>query len=313
MKKILVVDPIQELAIKELKKEFEVVYHLSPSYDEFKDLVKDVDVIILRSGVKINKEIINAGKRLKIIARAGVGVDNIDIVTAREKNIKVFNIPNISFSSVAELTFGLILSLARKICLADSQLKKNIWKKSELYGNELKGKTIGIIGLGKIGSNVAEIAKGFCMNIIACVKDDSFERRKNLIEIGIEIVSLQELLKRADIITLHVPLNEETKNLITKKELMLMKNNSYLINMSRGGVVNEQDLYGALKNKTITGAASDVFVKEKEENPLFNLENFVATPHIGAMSYESQEQIAKILVKNIINGLNGKKIENRIC
>jgi len=313
MKKILIVDPVHEFAINELKKKFEVVYHLHPSNEEFRYLIKDVDAVVLRSGVKINKDIINAGKRLKIIARAGVGVDNIDITAAKEKNIIVFNIPNISFSSVAELTFGLMLSITRKISLADSQLKKNIWRKSELYGNELNSKSIGIVGLGRIGGRVAEIAKGFGMNIIACVKDDSFERRKALKELGIEIVSLQELLKKADIITLHVPLNEETRNLITKKELMLMKNNSFIINMSRGGVINEKDLYEILKNNIIAGAASDVFVKENEENPLFNLENFVATPHIGAMSYESQEQIAKILVKNIINCSEGKDIQNRIC
>lgn len=313
MVKILIIDPVHEWALKELSKRFEVVYKLHPSDEEFKKLISNADVVVLRSGVKLTKEIITAGEKLKIIARAGVGIDNIDIQTAKEKGVKVFNIPDISFSSVAEFTFGLILSLVRKICLANIQLRKNLWKKSELYGLELKNKTIGIVGLGKIGSNVAEIAKGFGMNVLACVKNNSNERTEDLKERGIEVVLLQDILKKSDIVSLHVPLDENTKDLITTKELRLMKKGSYLINMARGGVVNEDDLLDALKNNVIAGAASDVFLKEKGKSLLFDLENFVATPHIGAMSYESQKKIAKILVENIINGLNGKEILNRIC
>ncbi|MBL7147256.1 MAG: hydroxyacid dehydrogenase [Nanoarchaeota archaeon] len=311
--KILIVDPIHPYAIKELEKKFDVVHQLQPSPEEFKKLIEDANAVVLRSGVKLTKEIIEAGKNLKVIGRAGTGVDNIDIQTAKEKKVKVFNIPSVSSSCVAELTFGLILSIMRKIALANSQLQKNLWKKSELYGNELQGKTIGIVGLGKIGCDVAEIAKGFRMNILASVKNNSEERTKKLKEEGIEVLSTAEILKKADIITLHVPLNDETKDSITKKELELMKNTAYLINMARGGVINEQDLYEALKNKTIQGAASDVFLKEKQENPLFGLENFVATPHIGAMTFESQEKIAKILVENVTNGLEGKEIKNLIC
>lgn len=303
-KKILIVDPVHPYAINELEKRFNLVYHLYPSPEEFKKLIGDADVVVLRSGVKLTKEIIEAGKNLKMIVRAGIGMDNIDIQAAKERKIKVFNIPNISFSSVAEFTFGLILSVTRKISLANSQLQKNLWKKKELYGNELKGKTIGIVGLGNIGSRVAEIAKGFGMNVLACVKNNFEERTKKLKKEGIEVLSLHELLKKSDIVSLHVPLTDKTRDLITKKELKLMKNSSYLINMSRGGVVNEQDLYEALKKKKrIAGAASDVFLYEKKKNLLFNLENFVATPHIGAMTFESQEKIAKILVQNIINRL----------
>lgn len=311
--KILIVDPVHPYAIKEFEKRFDVVYQLQPSPEEFEKLIQDTDVVVLRSGVKLTKEIIEAGKNLKIIARAGVGIDNIDIQAAKERKIKVFTIPSATSSCVAELAFGLILSVMRKIALANSQLQKNLWKKSELYGNELNGKTIGIIGLGKIGSNVAEIAKGFGMNILASVKNNSEERTKKLKEEGIEVLPTDQILKKSDIISLHVPLNDETKDLITKKEFELMKDTAYLINMARGGVVNEQDLYEALKKKKIQGAASDVFLKEKQENPLFALENFVATPHIGAMTSESQEQIAKILVENVINGLEGKEIKNLIC
>lgn len=311
--KILIVDPIHLYALNEFKRRFDLVYHLNPSPEELKKLIEDADVIVLRSGIKLTSDIIEAGKNLKIIARAGVGIDNIDIQTAKERKIKVFNIPDVSFSSVAEFTFGLILSIMRKISLANNQLQKNLWKKSELYGNELQGKTIGIIGFGNIGSYVAEIAKSFGMNVAACVKHNSEERTNRLKERGVELLPLNKLLERADVISLHIPLTDETKDMITKKEFKIMKKTAYLINMARGGVVNEQDLYEALKNQRIAGAASDVFVKEKQENPLFTLENFVATPHIGAMTFESQEQIARILVENVINGLEGKEIKNRIC
>lgn len=312
-KKILIVDPVHPYVITELEKRFTVIYKLQPSPEEFKELIKDADVVVLRSGVKLTKEVIEAGKNLKIIARAGVGIDNIDLQAAKERKIKVFSVPGASSLCVAEFTFGLILSVMRKIALANSQLQKNLWKKSELYGNELRGKTIGIIGLGKIGSGVAEIAKGFGMNILASVKNISEERTKKLKEKGIGLLPIKEVLKKADVISLHVPLTNETKDLITKKEFELMKNTTYLINMARGGVVNEQDLYGVLKNRRIAGAASDVFVNEKQDNPLFALDNFVATPHIGGMTFESQEQIAKILVQNIIDGLEGREIKNSIC
>jgi len=311
--KILIVDSIHKSALDELAKRFGVIYHLHPSGQEFKRLIQNVDVVVLRSGVRLSKEIINAGKRLKIIARAGVGIDNIDISVAKQKKVKVFNIPHISSSSVAEFTFGLILAIARKITLADRQLRKNIWKKSELYGVELKNKIIGIVGFGKIGSCVAEFAKGFGMQVLACVKNNSEERKSELSKRHINLVSFNELLKKADIISLHLPLREDTKDLITKKELELMKNTAYLINLSRGSVVNENDLFEALKNNIISGAATDVFEKEKQKSPLFSLDNIVITSHIGAMTFESQEKIAKILVKNITNGLQGKQIQNQIC
>lgn len=312
-KKILIVDPIHPYAISELKKGFDVIHHLQPSPDEFKKLIKDADAVVLRSGVKLTNDVIEAGENIKIIARAGTGIDNIDIQAAKERSIKVFNIPAVSSSCVAELTFGLMISVMRKIALANSQLQKNLWKKSELYGNELRGKTLGIVGLGKIGSHVAEIAKGFGMNVVACVKNNSPERTNKLKEKGIETSPLNELIKKSDIISLHVPLQDGTNDLITKEEFNLMKSTSYLINMARGGVVNEEDLYDALKNKKIAGAASDVFVHEKQMNPLLTLENFVATPHLGGMTFESQEQIAKILVQNIIDLFEGKEIENLIC
>jgi len=312
-KRILIVDPIHNYALEELKKRFDVIYNLHPPTEELKKLIEDVDIIVLRSGIKLSKEIIESGRNLKVIARAGVGIDNIDINTAKQKSITVFNIPSISFSSVAEFTFGSILAITRKISLANNQLRKNLWKKKELCGNELKDKTLGIIGLGKIGSYVAKIAKGFDMKVIACVKNYSEERKNNFKKQEIDLVSFDELLKKADIINLSVPLTEETKNLITSKELEIMKDTSYLINMSRGGVVNENDLYNELKNNQIAGAAIDVFEREREKSPLFDLDNIVATPHIGAMTYESQKRIAEILVQNLNNWLEGKEMQNLIC
>lgn len=312
-KKILVVDPIYPPALSKLKETYNVCFHLHPEEKEFKVLIGDVDAIILRSGVKLTSEIIDSALNLKLIARAGVGVDNIDLEFAKQKNITIFNVPGISAASVAEHNFGLILAIARKISLADRQLRDNIWNKSELYGTELKGKTLGIIGLGKIGKYLAKIAKGFDMKIIASVENNNPKRKEELKEKGIILMDNDSIFKEADIISLNLPLNDKTKNFITKNELSTMKKTVYLINMARGGVVNEEDLYDALKNKIIAGAATDVFKKEKQRSDLFELDNIVVTPHIGAMTFESQEEIGNRLITNIDDFFIGNPIQNRIC
>tara|TARA_Y100000590_G_scaffold463104_1_gene628986 strand:+ start:1422 stop:2348 length:927 start_codon:yes stop_codon:yes gene_type:complete len=297
---ILIVDPIHQQALDYLSNKYNVINEIHPTRNSLISLIKNnIDVLIIRSGVKLDEEIINQANNLKLIARAGSGMDNIPVDYCTSKNIKVFNIPNTSYSSVSEFTFGLIISLIRKINIADSQVKKNVWRKSELYGNSLYGKNIGVVGLGKIGSYVAQIAKGFNLNILASVENDDKERRESLKKQNIELVELDYLLKNSDIVTLHLPLTNSTKYLISKKKIEIMKRSSFLINLSRGQVVNEKDLIYCLKNNFIAGYASDVFEHEREKSELFKLNNTVFTPHIGAMTYEAQEKIGEILIRKI--------------
>jgi len=309
---ILIVDPVHEYALETLKQRFNVTYKLKPEKEELINLIKDTDIIILRSGITLFEDVLSQAPKLKLIARAGAGVDNIDIDYATKKDITVFNIPALSAKSVAELAFGLMISVSRNIALADRWLRDNQWRKKDLYGYELSGKTLGIIGLGNIGSEVAKIAKGFDMNILAYEANETEEMKVKSAALGATLVSFEDLLKNSDVITLHIPLLDSTKDLIKIDQLKQMKKTAFIINTSRGGVINEEDLYTALKEKIIAGAATDVFVKEKEKTPLFELDNLVVTPHIGAMTYDSQKAIAEILCENISNFVDGKPIINKL-
>jgi len=311
--KVLIVDPIHPHAIELLSERCEVQHIIHPPKDELIELLKDTDVIILRSGIKLPGDVIKSSDKLKIIARAGSGVDNIEIPAATEKGIIVFNVPGVSALSVAELTIGLLFSITRKISLADSWLRDNQWRKKECYGYELSGKTIGVVGLGKIGKKVALLAKNMGMNVLGYKKNINDEIKEEFNSEGITLVSsLPELLKESDFVSLNVPLTEDTRNLITLAELKLMKKESFLINTARGGVVNETDLYTALKENIITGAATDVFEKEKERTPLFELDNIVVTPHIGAMTYDAQKRIAEVLCQYVFDALDGKEVKTRM-
>ena len=299
-KNIIIISPVHALLLKKLKeKSYIVKYYPFIKYSDLEKKVKETNLIILRSGIKIDKNIINRAKKLKYIIRAGTGLDNIDLLTAKKNNIKVFNLPNLNSRSCAEFTFGLILSVARNVVKADKELRKNIWNKSKLYGFELRNKTLGIVGLGNIGSQVAKIAKGFSLKVIANVANTRKKRNSN-----VELVSLNDLLKRSDFITFNVPLNNKTKNLLNFQNSKLLKKNSIIINLSRGGVVNESVLYKLLKKKLIFGAATDVFLHEKKRNKLFKLNNVVVTPHIGAMTFDTQKIIANEVFKKVTKLLN---------
>ncbi len=300
-KKIIIVDPVHPILIKNLrKKNYKVDYKPGIKYSNLFKIIKFYSIIILRSGIKLDKNIINKGKDLKIIARAGVGMDNIDLLQAKKNKIKCFNVPAQSASSVAELAFGLLHSASRKIVYCDRLLRKNLWKKSDIYGFEITKKNLGIIGLGKIGKKIALLGKKYGMNIYANVKRNSLKRKKLLKRKKIFLLTLNQLLKKSDFVIVSVPLLKDTFNLINKKKLNLMKKNSILINVSRGGIVNEQDLYNHLKIKRIFAAASDVFLHEKRKNKLFKLNNAVFTAHIGAMTFEAQKRIAIELEKRLI-------------
>lgn len=310
MTSILLLSPIHEKAIEELKSIGDVVYEPYPSTERLKVLVKDAEVVILRSGVTLTRHVIQNAEKLRIIARAGVGVDNIDMMETSRKGITVFNIPGVSARSVAELTLGLMLSLSRKLTIADSSVKQGFWKKHELVGSCLTGKTVGIIGFGRIGREVAKICKALDMNVIASVREKRAEVLAVAKELDVRITDLDNLLREADFVTIHVPLTGETKGMISSEKLSLMKPTAFIINMAREGIVDEKALYTALKERHIAGAAFDVF--DRKNTFLFELENIMLTPHLGSTTFEVQEEIGRLLVRNIKAALNGGQIENVI-
>lgn len=302
MVKILVAAPIHEKALELLRsKGFEIIYHEYPSEEELLKIIRDVDAVIVRSKPFITRKVIEAGQKLRIIARAGVGLDNIDLDAAKEKNIKVINAPEAATNSVAELVIGLIISVLRKIAYADRSLRSGKWVKKECIGFELRGKVLGIIGMGRIGRTVARIAyHGFGMkiiyyDIIRCPRE--FEE-----EVKAEYVDLNTLLKTADIVTIHVPLTPQTRHLINEEKLKLMKKTAILINTARGGVIDTSALVKALREKWIAGAGLDVYEEEPlpADHPLTKLDNIVLTPHIGASTFEAQEKAGLTVVEKII-------------
>ncbi len=310
-KKVLIADQINEKGIDELKDVAEVVSNFKISKEELVNEIADYDAIIVRSRTKVTREVIEAADKLKIIARAGVGVDNVDVQAATERGIMVINAPESTSITVAEHTMGLILSLTRKISIADSSVKEGKWEKSRFMGIELNGKTLGVIGMGRIGSQVVTRSKAFGMETIVY---DPYITEKSASELGVTVVDLETLLKESDVMTIHVPLTPETKHLISKPQFEIMKENAIIINCARGGIINEEDLYEALSNNRIRGAGLDVYEVEPPENsPLFTLDNMVLTPHIAASTSEAQRDAAIIVaneIKKVFQGGSPKNVLN---
>ncbi|MHA1971648.1 MAG: hydroxyacid dehydrogenase [Candidatus Hodarchaeales archaeon] len=305
--KILIADLIAQTAIEELKKEFEVVVEHYPP-EELKAKITEFEAIVVRSATKVTREVIQAGKKLKVIGRAGVGVDNIDVEAATERNIAVVNSPRASTFSVAEMAMTFMLSLSRKIIEADTKTKQGLWPKKQLKGRELYGKTLGFVGCGRIGSEVAKRAHAFGME---CVAYDPYLPKEIADKIGVKLLDkLEEVLEVSDYISIHALLTDETKGMIAEREFNLMKPSAYLINCARGGIVDEDDLYHALKEKKIAGAGLDVFQAEPaRENKLFELENVYVSPHIAASTIEAQERAGEIIAQQIRLVLGGNKPE----
>jgi len=299
--KVLVCDPIEDEGIQKLKDAgFTVDVKPTITADELKKTISNYDALIVRSRTKVTKEILDAGKQLKLVGRAGAGLDNIDINAAEKKGIKVLNTPEAPAEAVAELTIGLILALARSIPSANKAMKEGRWTKKDLTGWELKGKTLGTIGLGNIGKQVAKIAKAFGMKILITKRTPPAPAL--LKELEAEFVPLHELLKRSDIITIHVPYTPQTHHMIGEKELQLMKKGSCLVNTSRGAIVNEKALLKALQSERLGGAALDVYEVEPPTNwTLMQLPNMVCTPHIGAQTEEAQKTASVLIAEKIIN------------
>ena len=297
---------IESGAIELLKKEgLEPVlnpYGRKLNEQELLDLSDNV-VGIIAGTEKITEKIIVSNDQLKVISRYGIGLDNVDLKAATQKNVMVYNTPETPSLAVAELTLSLILNLLKKIGNADRNIRKNEWRPETGY--LLSGKTVGIIGLGRIGKKLAQFLAPFNVNIIAYeLEPDSNFIGKN----KITLVTFDELISKSDIISLHIPLTKETKYLIGKKQLDSMKENTILINTARGGLVDENALYEALKNKKIAGAALDVFENEPDTGKLKDLENVMLTPHMATFTIETRKQMEIEAVTNLINGLKEKNI-----
>jgi len=301
--KVLVCDPVHEDGIKILKDAgFKVDVDSNISYEELKGKVRDYNVLVVRSRTKVTREIIEAGENLRVVGRAGAGIDNIDVEAAKEKGIIVLNTPEAPAIAVAELTVGLLLSLARQIPRADRSMKEGKWAKKEFKGWQLNGKTFGIVGLGHIGEKVARLAKAFGMKILITKRTPPSP--EILKELEAEFVPLDELLRRSDIISLHVPLTPQTRHMIGEREIQLMKNGAFIINTSRGAVIDEKALFNALKSGKLGGAALDVYeIEPPRDYSLMRLPNIVCTPHIGAQTVEAQRAAATLLAQKIVDTL----------
>ena len=305
-KKVLICDAIDNEGIDILKQSgIKVDIDSTISHAKLEKVVSNYDALVVRSRTKVTREIIEAGTRLKAIGRAGVGLDNIDVNTAKKRGIHVLNTPEAPAYAVAELTIGLILSLARNIPLADKTMKEGKWIKKELIGWQLRGKTLGLIGLGNIGKNVARIAKGFGMNILIMKRTPpAMKLQKELESEYVSPNNISTFLQKSDVITIHIPLTEQTHNMIGKKEIALMKEGAILINTSRGGIVDETALLEALQSKKLRGAALDVYeVEPPIDLALVRLNNVVCTPHIGGQTTEGRKAISTILAEKLIKTL----------
>ncbi len=301
---ILVADPIAEEGLEILRNYAQVDIKPKLKTEELKAIICNYDALIVRSQTQVPAEIIEAGRGLKVIGRAGVGVDNIDVAAATKKGIVVVNAPTANTVSAAEHTIALMLALSRNIPKANSQLKSGRWQRKELVGTELRNKTLGIIGLGKVGSEVAKRARAFEMCVIA---HDPFVSTNYARKLKVDLVPLGQLLEQSDFITLHVPLTASTKNLISAEALAKMKPTSRIINCARGGLVDEEPLVKAIEDGKIAGAAFDVFSTEPvTDSSRFKSDKIVLTPHLGASTIEAQANVAKDIAEQVLTVLRGE-------
>ncbi len=300
-KKILICDKIEPEGIDLLLKSgFNIVERPSITPDELLDEIKDVNVVVVRSRTKITESVITNGKNLQLICRPGTGLDNIDTSSAKEHDIPVLNSVEASTNAVAELTISLAVSLSRSISLADQAMKNGEWLKNSLLGSELRGKVFGVIGLGRIGRRTGILASALEMNVIGFEKEIVDPEYLN--KYNIQQVEFDELLSKSDFISLHLPATPETIHMIGKKQFELMKNTAFIINTARGQLIIESDLYDALTNNKIAGAALDVFETEPPTNSkLIKLKNLIATPHIGAQIIEAQKDASLVIAQKIID------------
>jgi len=297
--RVLVSDSIHEDGIRMMERaglQVERDFEISP--DQLRARIGEYQVLIVRSRTKVTAEVIKRASALKIIGRAGAGLDNVDLDAAIKQGIKVLNTPDAPANSVAELTIGLMISLARRIPLADRGMKEERWLKKELAGTELRGKTLGIIGLGNIGMSVGRVARAMGMSILNATPRPKPDLLR---ELDAKHLPLDDLLKQVDFLTLHVPLSQETKGMLGRGQLNLMKRSAYLINTSRGEIVDEKALLEVLREGRIAGAALDVYsVEPPTDYELMKLPNVVCTPHIGAQTEDAQVTASRLIAQKVI-------------
>ena len=302
---VLICDEVDPVLNKILQDNgLKVSYEPKITPEQIKEKISNFNIVIVRSRTTITRDMIEKADKCKIIARVGVGLDNVDQVAAKEKNIRVINAAEGAMNAVAELVLGFMLTLSRQTARGDRAIRNGQWLKSELKGTELKGKYLGIIGLGNIGKRLGRLARGLNMNIIGydvVPIDEEFAK-----EVGLMKADLDTLLQSSDYISIHVPLLDSTYHLINAQKMTTMKKTAKIINTSRGGVVDEDALYEAIKNGNLGGAALDVFEKEPAiGNKLAELDNVILTPHIGAQTKEAQSLAANIIGEKIIQILRG--------
>ncbi len=310
--KILISDYLAKEGIDRSKAEDGFKVRVAPglSREELIRIIPEYDALIVRSGTKVTEEVIGAASRLKVIGRAGTGLDNIDITSATKRGIIVMNAPEGNTISAAEHTISMMLALSRNIPQAHLSLRSREWNRKKFMGTEVYGKILGIVGLGRIGSEVAKRAQGLKMRVVAY---DPFISKERAEQLGVTLMDLGELLPQVDYFTVHTPLTSQTRNLMGEKEIALMKKDARIINCARGGIIQEDALYRALKENRLKGAALDVFEKGKPfDSPLLKLDSVVFTPHLGASTEEAQKRVALDIVLQVIDALKGGPLRNSV-
>jgi D-3-phosphoglycerate dehydrogenase len=313
--KIIVTDEVASEGLALLKQDprVEMDVRLGLSKEELLKVIGDYEVIITRSGTTVDRDVLDAGKKLKMVARAGVGIDNVDVEYASSRGVIVVNAPFGNTNSAAEHTMALLLSACRNVTVANASLKKGEWKRAPFTGVELKGKTAGVIGLGKVGGRVATRLKAFECEVLAC---DPYIAAKRAHDLGVKLVTHDEIYKNCDIITVHTPLNDETMGMIGDREFGLMKSGVIILNVARGGVIGEAPLLANLKSGKIALAAVDVWSEEPPKTDLLkeliSQEKLVVTPHLGANTFEAQVNVAVDVSKEVLNYLDEQPLENAV-
>ena len=307
--KVLVTDPISDSGIKILENHNCEVINRIDTKDTIDNIIDQIDAWIIRSGTQISEDYINKAKKIQVIGRAGVGTDNIDIKAATKNGIVVMNVPDGNSISAAEHTMAMILALSRNLHLGHITLEKGLWERANLIGNELNGKVLGVVGLGKIGKEVIDRALSFGLKVLGY---DPYVNADLYKKVRIKIVDLDKLTRESDIITLHVPLNESTTDLFNLKRMKMMKKEAKIINVARGGIINESDLVKALNEDIISGAGIDVFSNEPliKNSPLISAKNCLLTPHLGASTFEAKEGVSTSICQQVVDFLNHDKLMN---
>ncbi|MBL0387656.1 phosphoglycerate dehydrogenase [Tumebacillus sp. ITR2] len=310
--RVLVSDPISEQGLQALIDsplvELDLKTDLTPA--ELREIIGEYDALLVRSQTKVTPEILEAGKKLRAIGRAGVGVDNIDVPAATRHGVVVINAPDGNTISTCEHTFAMMMAMARKIPQAHMKLKNGTWDRKSFVGVELNGKTLGVLGFGRIGSEVAKRAKAFGMNVLAY---DPFLTRERAESLGVRMSTVDEIVEGSDFITVHTPLTKDTKHLLSRDQFARMRDGVRILNCARGGIIDEKALAEALENGKVAAAALDVFEEEPPHgNPLIDMHNVVVTPHLGASTEEAQINVAIDVAKELLNILQGLPFRNAV-